>query len=96
MPTFYEDFSNAITLRAHGSSSYRLQAFGEEAAERLEDAEVVQDLTIVPLQCVGRGRALRAGIHRLGGTRDRHRRHVVAPRVSAHQLVRHQPCEAGG
>lgn len=57
MPTFYEDFSNAITLRAHGSSSYRLQAFGEEAAERLEDAEVVQDLTIVPLQCVGRGRS---------------------------------------
>lgn len=55
--TFYDEFSNAITLRAEGNSAFRLEAFGEEAAERLESAEVVQDLTIVSLRCTGRARS---------------------------------------
>lgn len=56
-PDFYEEFANAITLRAEGNSSFRLEAFGEEVAERLETAEVVQDLTVVPLRCLGRNRS---------------------------------------
>lgn len=54
MPDFYAEFSNAVALRAEGNSAFRLDAFGEEAAERLESAEVVQDLTIVSLRCIGR------------------------------------------
>ena len=54
MSDFYGELSNAITLRAQGNSAFRLEAFGEEAAERLESAEVVQDLTIVALRCLGR------------------------------------------
>ncbi|WP_175987250.1 AIPR family protein [Microbacterium tenebrionis] len=56
MPDFVEEFANAITIRAEGNAAFRLEAFGEEVKERLESAEVVQDLTIVPLQCVGRNR----------------------------------------
>lgn len=57
MPDFVEEFTNAITIRAEGNAAFRLEAFGEEVKERLETAEVVQDLTIMPLQCVGRNRA---------------------------------------
>lgn len=56
MSDFFEELNNAVTLRAHGNSSFRLQAFAEEAAQRLEDAEVAFDLTVVPLNCVGRNR----------------------------------------
>lgn len=54
MSSFYEEFANAVTLRAEGNASFRLESFGEEAAERLEAAEVILDVTIVPMQCVGR------------------------------------------
>lgn len=57
MSDFTEEFTNAITIRAEGNAAFRLEAFGEEVKERLESAEVVQDLTIVPLQCIGRNRA---------------------------------------
>lgn len=57
MADFYDEFTNAITLRAEGDSAFRLEAFGEEVAERLETAEVVQDLTIAPLRCIGRNRS---------------------------------------
>lgn len=57
LPDFPEEFANAVTIRAEGNAAFRLQAFGEEVKERLETAEVVQDLAIVPLQCVGRSRA---------------------------------------
>ncbi len=53
---FYEEFSNAVTLRAHGNAGFQLTAFGEEVAERLEEAEVALDLTVVALQCAGRNR----------------------------------------
>lgn len=61
MSDFYEELSNAITLRAEGNSAFRLEAFGEEAAERLESAEVVQDVTVVALRCLGR-RGSRLGL----------------------------------
>jgi hypothetical protein len=56
MAEFYEEFSNSITLRAHGNAGFQLTAFGEEVAERLEEAEVALDLTVMPLQCIGRNR----------------------------------------
>ncbi|WP_156761054.1 AIPR family protein [Microbacterium karelineae] len=57
MSDFYDEFANSIHIRAEGNSAFRLEAFGYEAADRLETAEVVQDLTIVPLQCRGRNRS---------------------------------------
>lgn len=57
MSSFYEEFANAVTIRAEGNASFRLEAFGDEVKERLEIAEVVQDLTIVPLHCFGRNRS---------------------------------------
>lgn len=57
MSNFIEEFANAVTIRAEGNAAFRLEAFGEEVKERLETAEVVQDLTIVPLQCTGRNRS---------------------------------------
>ncbi|PPG78825.1 MULTISPECIES: AIPR family protein [unclassified Rathayibacter] len=57
--TFEEDLREQIALRAAGSSSFAVQAFGEELVERLEDAEVVFDATVEPLRCIGRrGRKL--------------------------------------
>ncbi|WP_240642406.1 AIPR family protein [Microbacterium sulfonylureivorans] len=56
MSDFYEEFSNAITLRAHGNAGFQLTAFGEEVADRLEEAEVALDLTVIALQCTGRNR----------------------------------------
>lgn len=56
MADFYEEFSNSVTLRAHGNAGFHLTAFGEEVAERLEEAEVAFDLTVMPLQCTGRNR----------------------------------------
>ncbi|SBS69939.1 AIPR family protein [uncultured Microbacterium sp.] len=56
MSEFYDEFSNAITLRAHGNAGFQLTAFGEEVADRLEEAEVALDLTIIALQCTGRNR----------------------------------------
>lgn len=56
MANFYEEFSNSVTLRAHGNSGFQLTAFGEEVAERLEEAEVALDLTVIALQCTGRNR----------------------------------------
>lgn len=53
---FYEGLSNAITLRALGESAFQLRAFGDELAQRLEDAEVAFDITVEPLQCTGRNR----------------------------------------
>lgn len=55
---FYDEFANSIHIRAEGNAAFRLEAFGYEVAERLETAEVVQDLTVVPLQCRGRNRSL--------------------------------------
>ncbi|MFC7464953.1 AIPR family protein [Brachybacterium sp. GCM10030252] len=57
MSDFYDEFANSIHIRAEGNSAFRLEAFGYEVADRLESAEVVQDLTIVPLQCRGRSRS---------------------------------------
>lgn len=54
---FYDEFANAVTIRAEGNSAFRLEAFGDEVKDRLETAEVVQDLTVLPLQCIGRNRA---------------------------------------
>lgn len=56
MGDFYEEFSNSITLRAHGNAGFHLTAFGEEVADRLEEAEVALDLTVMALQCTGRNR----------------------------------------
>lgn len=50
---FFEELENAVTLRAHGSETYTLVAFVEEAVERLEAAEVVFDPTVIALQCLG-------------------------------------------
>lgn len=56
MSAFYDEFSNAIILRAHGNSGFTLTAFGEEVADRLEEAEVAFDVTVIALQCTGRNR----------------------------------------
>lgn len=56
MSAFYDEFSNAIILRAHGNSGFKLTAFGEEVADRLEEAEVAFDVTVIALQCTGRNR----------------------------------------
>ncbi len=56
MADFHEEFLNSITLRAHGNSGFQVTAFGEEVAERLEEAEVALDLTVIALQCTGRHR----------------------------------------
>ncbi|MEV8272293.1 AIPR family protein [Microbacterium sp. NPDC077184] len=56
MADFHEEFANSVTLRAHGNSGFQLTAFGEEVAERLEEAEVALDLTVIALQCTGRNR----------------------------------------
>lgn len=57
--TFDDDLRDSIAIRAEGSSSFRMQAFAEELAERLEVAEVVFDVTVEALRCTGRrGRTL--------------------------------------
>ena len=52
--TFEEALRERIAIRAEGSSSFAVQAFGEELVARLQEAEVVFDATVEPLRCSGR------------------------------------------
>ncbi|MCS5713524.1 AIPR family protein [Herbiconiux sp. CPCC 205716] len=54
--SFEDDLRDSIAIRAEGSSSFRIQAFAEELAERLEVAEVVFDVSVESLRCTGRNR----------------------------------------
>lgn len=64
---FHDELSNAIALRALGGDYFQIQAFGEELAQRLEEAEVFFDISIEPLRCTGRNRK---GLALLGYAED--------------------------
>ncbi|WP_440694369.1 AIPR family protein [Clavibacter nebraskensis] len=54
MMTFEDELRDRIALRAEGAETFTRHAFAEELGERLEAAEVVFDLTVETLRCMGR------------------------------------------
>jgi hypothetical protein len=57
--SFEDELREDIAVRAEGAASFTEQAFAEELAERLEEAEVVFDVVVERVECRGRrGRRL--------------------------------------
>lgn len=53
---FHSELENDIGVRAASSGLFKVQAFAEELASRLEDAEEVFDFSVEPVSCIGANR----------------------------------------
>lgn len=56
MLDFHAELENDIGVRAASSGLFKVQAFAEEMASRLEDAEEVFDFSVEPVSCLGANR----------------------------------------